>query len=347
MLTKTTINPERRQDIKNIVLSALKRVSDATLPVNIKAICKSYPNIRLIPYSVQMKRRDLSYNEVIAYCGSSDSCADYYADHDKYIIYYNDVDKINIVNSNRYRWNIAHELGHVLLGHHRNYNKTRIFRSALSSQEYNYLEEEADYFAQFILVPHVVLYAFKIKKASQIRLQCQISGPAAIRRFRAYAEWTTNLSGKDSYDKDLFSYYNDFVYKKECRTCDARLIQKIGKFCPICGEKTLQWGDGKMIYPKSDTYEKGKLKICPICQNEETQIEGDFCHICGINLVNRCVNYDCSNTEVLLANARYCPICGGQSSFFNHNILKKWNYNENNTPFLQIPDGIDEELPFN
>ena len=77
-----------------------------------------------------------------------------------YIIYYNDIDSHNIINSNRYCWNIAHELGHILLEHHKTNEKTRIFRSSLSNQEYDYFEAEADYFAQLILVPHVVLYAF-------------------------------------------------------------------------------------------------------------------------------------------------------------------------------------------
>ncbi len=33
------------------------------------------------------------------------------------VFYYNDIEP-NIVNSNRVRWNLAHELGHIILGHH-------------------------------------------------------------------------------------------------------------------------------------------------------------------------------------------------------------------------------------
>lgn len=348
-MTKTTINPDRRREIKEVVLSSLKRIPDAALPVNIKEICKSYSNIRLIPFSVHMKRRNLSYEDVKAYCGTSGSCADYYADFDKYIIYYNDVDKTSIVDSNRYRWNIAHELGHILLDHHKKYNKTRIFRLTLSDQEYNYLEEEADYFAQLILVPYVVLYAFKVRNATQIKQQCKISGPAATRRFYAYNEWMSNPKGNDQYDRELLLYYYNFIYKKECRSCGAHLIQAKGRYCPICGKNTLQWGDGKMIYSKFASHENGKLKVCPICQNEETLIEGDFCQICGNGLVNYCINDGCSNAEILPANARYCPVCGYQSSFFQNNILQQWNYKKSNSDdgFMHIPDGIDEELPFN
>ena len=162
-MTRMLISPNRRKEIKYTVLLALQRIPNLSLPLKIKALCKSYPNIRLIPFSTHMKRQNLTYKEMLEYCGTSDSCADYYAKADKYIIYYNDIDKHNLIDSNRYRWNIAHELGHVLLNHHKTNNGTRIFRSSLTNAEYNYLEYEADYFAQLILVPHVVLYAFKIQ----------------------------------------------------------------------------------------------------------------------------------------------------------------------------------------
>lgn len=134
-----------------------------------------------------------------------------------YIIYYNDIDSHNIINSNRYCWNIAHELGHILLEHHKTNEKTRIFRSSLSNQEYDYFEAEADYFAQLILVPHVVLYAFKIKNSSQLKSLCRISAPAANRRFYAYQQWIKNINGNDEYDKPLFHLYYNFTINEQVR----------------------------------------------------------------------------------------------------------------------------------
>lgn len=170
----------------------------------------------------------MTYKEMIDFCGTSDSCADYYADFDKYIIYYNDIDFANVVNSNRYRWNIAHELGHILLDHHKSTDKTRIYRCSLSDKEYDYFEAEADYFAQLILVPHVVLYAFKIQNAGQIKRLCKISNPAAGRRFHAYNNWIKNINRNDPYDKPLFHLYYNYIYKKSCTTCKAHLIQAKG-----------------------------------------------------------------------------------------------------------------------
>ena len=103
----------------------------------------------------------------------------------------------------------------------------------------------------------------------------------------------------------------------------------------------MEWGDGNhMKYPMLNTNSEGKLLICPICSNEETNVEGDYCQICGTELRNSCPLFNCQQ-NYLPSNARYCPICGSKSSFYENNILKEWNYNTN----LVLPFG-DEELPF-
>lgn len=354
-MIQININPGRRQEIKKIVYETLCNYSVPFIPLKIKSLVRSFSNIRLIPYSKQMKRMNLSYSQMIRFANTMDACTDYYVDNDLYIIYYNDIEK-SITLSNRYRWNIAHELGHIMLKHQKTHIKTRIFRNELSNSEYNEVEAEADYFAQLILVPHVVLYAFKISSELQLKEFCQISGPAAFHRFQDYKQWAKQINGTDNYDKPLFYYYYNFIYKKHCQTCDSYVIQKSGKYCPICGQKTLKWGDGDIMkYPLLETYENGKLKECPNCHNEETSIDGEFCQICGKSLINTCTNSDCGFSP-LPSNARYCPLCGCHSSFYKSKLLKDWNYKEppslNFEDMLKtipdaIEDEIDEELPFN
>ena len=352
ILITITISPHRRQVIKNIVLSALRYLQNASLPVKIKSICKAYPNIRLVSFSTQMKRRNITYRDMIEFCGTSDSCADYYANSDKYIIYYNDIELTRIVNSNRYRWNIAHELGHILLGHHKCSHKTRIYRCSLSDEEYNYLEAEADYFAQLILVPHVVLYAFRIQNERQLKALCKISNPAATRRFRAYKEWLKNINGDDPYDKPLFQYYYKYIFKKQCRTCGAHIIQAKGMYCPICGNKTLQWGDGKMQYKiRYKLDENSRLHQCSVCENERISNDAVYCQICGTPVQNKCIN--CG--RLADADARYCIYCASETTF-NARLLPNWeveseeitleeNADYVGNAFLNLPD--DDGLPFN
>lgn len=338
------MNRNRRNQIKKIVLSALYETSKNELPVGIKKIVRSYKNVRLVPYSKHMRRQSLTYQEMIEFAESNDACTDYYASSDFYIVYYNDNDR-NIVDSNRYRWNIAHELGHILLRHHVDYKKTRIFRSSLTDAEYDHLEEEADYFTQLILVPHVALLGLGVINKIQLRYICKISRPAAHKRFIAYQFWKTHINKNDFYDEELFHLYYNFIYKKICKNCGAFIIQRYGKYCPICGTKDLQWGDGEMIYEKLETNEYRKLIECPTCKNEETYLEGEFCQICRTPLINKCDNENCE--EPLETNARYCPKCGCESIFFRKGILKAWDYQKpNGNSFLHIPDGLEEELPF-
>lgn len=350
-MTQTNIITERRNEIKKAVYKTLLHYGKYHIPIKIKDLVRSFPEIRLISYSKHMKSMNIGYDDVLKFTGTKDACTDYYAAKDLYIIYYNDIDG-NITKSNRYRWNIAHELGHVMLGHHKNHKKTWIFRSELSTFEYNELEEEADYFASLILVPHAVLLGFQIKNANYIKVMCKISEPAAKRRYYEFVEWKSHVDANDEYDKRVFYLYFNFIYKRKCKNCGAGIIQRYGKYCPICGSKnTLEWGDGDtMKYPLLKTNENGKLTECPTCHNEETDIKGAFCQICGKNLVNSCSEPGCNNyDEILPSNARHCPLCGSNSTFLNSGILKEWNYNnyQSSSGFIDIPDGIDEELPFN
>ena len=342
------ISNNRRSEIKTLVLSVLNKYGEPCVPVKIGNIIRNIPNIKLITYRSQIKKFNITYEEMIVDAETRDSYVVWDSTRNRYCIYYNDLD-YTIVNSNRVRWNLAHELGHIVLEHHKLCKHHKLFRDGLSSSIYNYLEEEANYFAQLILVPHVVLFAFKVSTVMQLKNLCRISNNAAEHRFRAYLDWKKNMQENVTYDKSLFRFYYNFIYKKHCKTCGASMIQRCGKYCPICGTKTIQWGDGNMKYTKLDTYETGKLKECPICHNEETNIEGQYCQICGVQLVNYCSNDNCSHCEVLPSNARYCPVCGASSTFYTFNILKSWNYRNDAQTLLpdDIPFGPDEELPFN
>lgn len=342
------ISNNRRKEIKNIVCSALLHSKQASVPVKIGAIIRSYENIKLITYSSQVKKRKITYDELVISAETQDSYVIYSRSKNRYCIYYNDLES-SIIRSNRVRWNLAHELGHVLLKHHElclseklSRNDNDIFPKNIDDATYRTAELEANYFAQLILVPHVVLLSFQVQTEKQLKDVCKISSKAATQRYREFIKWKSHVNSQDEYDNRMFKFYYNFIFKKHCKNCDAGIIQRYGKFCPICGNKnTLEWGDGsQMKYTLLETNENGKLKICPRCNNEETNIEGDFCQICGLNLINKCLNSDCTNNNILPSNARYCPICGNKSSLFTDEVLLEWNYKE---PFVLY----DEDLPFN
>lgn len=301
----------------------------------------------LMKYSELMEEYNCSLDKVCTCLRSADGKT--ILENQYYSIAYND-----FKSNTRIRFTLMHELGHIYLNHLIDFEKTEMLRagkitSTLSIQEYKVLENEANAFARNVLSPVPMFLTLKDKSINNVSLAFGISPSAAETRIDFINTDAEIIRGLNLTQRIMLVYHR-FMNKRKCTTCNTQFFHKY-LYCPICGSKnTLEWGDGdKMKYPLLETYENGKLKECPNCKNEETDIEGNFCQICGENLVNRCINDECGNSEILPSNARYCPYCGNRSSFFHNNLLKAWNYNETNSSnlFMNIPDGFDEELPFN
>jgi len=107
-----------------------------------------------------------------------------------------------------------------------------------------------------------------------------------------------------------------------------------------------------MVYKSIRTTSKGKALVCPHCDNEELD-GGDFCKVCGSEVVNRCADM-CDDSDgrvisrncqsILTGNARYCPHCGNESAFYQKGWLLDWRsenlrkalQNINSAPALDI-----------
>ena len=106
-----------------------------------------------------------------------------------------------------------------------------------------------------------------------------------------------------------------------------------------------------MIYKNEiETDENKKVKRCPRCDNEEI-LDGDYCQICGLELYNRCINYEEDNYrnfiqgcgEFCFSNARYCPRCGAKTTFYQLGILSDYTVEKSAQDFV-VSDTSD--LPF-
>jgi len=143
-------------------------------------------------------------------------------------------------------------------------------------------------------------------------------------------------------------FYNRFNFKinylkhiKRCSICDNYFSIKNSCYCPICGSSdkfhVLRGENNNMIYESVEQDENKKAIQCPKCGNEQIVINGDFCKICGTYLLNECAitdRYDngygyvtppCELGKKLDGNARYCPYCGNQTTYFQNGILKEYN----------------------
>lgn len=166
----------------------------------------------------------------------------------------------------------------------------------------------------------------------------------------------TLISKTKAISLGLDKYKIKQLYCKKCLS----VVDDDYSYCPICGndltnnsffKQKKRKGAGFMIYKKDiETDENNKVIKCPRCDNEEI-LDGNYCQICGLELHNRCNNYeedDYGNFvqgcgEICNSNARYCHKCGSKTSFYQLGFLSDYTTEKNNKDFV-INDSDD--LPF-
>lgn len=353
------MNEHDRRRIKSAVVSVLDHYSKPLkLPVPIKSVVKSFNNIRLVPFSQMMSDLNKTYEEIRSYAGTDDAVTDYNSADDRYLILYNDIDPIRL-KSNRHRWNIAHELGHVALGHHKEYSQTKLFRNSLDNEIYKKLEDEANLFAAYMLAPHIVLNIVCDFDTTTIGQVCGISGKASEFRTECYKLWRRRRRF-EPYDAKILSLYADFAEANQiprrsvrqwldkhriCTVCKCNIHNRRQGFCVTCGSqysRKYETRNSLMVYEGIPLSNTGVAIRCPACDNEQTAF-GTFCIICGKSLVNMCSGEPYQRTSdceyPLPGNARYCPHCGSETTFFRNRFIKSWNGQGE-------PLSLEELLPF-
>lgn len=138
-------------------------------------------------------------------------------------IYYNDS-----MPRTRVRFSLAHELGHIVLGHG------------------DYLvpenEAEANYFASCILAPRMAIHYAKCKNENDVAKIFLLSSEAARYAFTDYRRWHRRIAiyKMSSFDKAMYAlFYNEdtngFVYnKKKCAYCESPIYNSHDIACSSC-----------------------------------------------------------------------------------------------------------------
>lgn len=323
--------------IKNTVNSLFINLKIVSYPIDILAIFKKIKNCRVVPYSKHMEKYNLNEEEVFEYFGSDEGCTIYDAKKERYLVFYNDLSVYYKIPARR-RWTLAHELGHILLNHLTMTNKAKIFRNNLTDEDYGWIEAEANRFASLLLANPIILYKLNIKSATDLIKICKLSLEAAQYRFNDYLKWVKN-NHSNRYDLMIVGQFHDFIYRKHCLKCGHDFVSENAKYCPICGNKKLLWGDGNMKYDGFELDENGRALTCPNCENIQMEIDGVYCKICGTYLINKCTNEngiweendygDMVQTKqkcglTASGNARYCEYCGEPTTFYKQGLLKDW-----------------------
>jgi len=122
-----------------------------TLPFDIHKALKSH-GYALRTYSHLAEKSKVSLDEISETFGSKDGISQYHSQRDKHAICYNDT----IKPRGRIQWTLAHELGHITLGHLRDFPETGTEPPALKRSTYRILEAESNVFARELLAPSTV-----------------------------------------------------------------------------------------------------------------------------------------------------------------------------------------------
>lgn len=108
----------------------------------------------------------------------------------------------------RIRFTIAHELGHILLGHVGKYSLV----NREPSPNDNPIEREANVFASRLLAPACVLYGCGIKTADEISALCDISPQAAEYRMKRLAElYRRNMFMTSPLERQVYEQFSHFI----------------------------------------------------------------------------------------------------------------------------------------
>lgn len=353
--------------LKNTAYDFLDSYSNGRLPIDLLHIINQLDNLHLMKYSKFAKNQNLDLEEVCELLQSEDGALWYQTSTDTYILLYNDT----ITNKERIRFTIAHELGHYALKHNELTDKTILSRYSLSDQEYSTFETEANFFAKHLLVPFPVLgnYILFFQQMDEIFIQnvFNVSYSVASNVIKNLKSMQSFGLVKDGHivEKKFTNYISTTQSTRICKSCHSK-INRYSRYCHICSMKQYKGLTTLEAYLENRELERERMKYfkyeldqsgyptrCPQCDNEEDS-HGTYCEICGIHKQNICVgdydnNYDSLGDQlhiknildngckkILAGNSRYCPDCGGKSSYFFQGLLKNWKLEkqeENELPF--------------
>jgi len=199
----------RSRKVEKCVIDFYKAlpVSLRRFAFDVKKAISTLKNCTVHSYQEFAQRHNLSVDEVVAYCESPMGCT--HKERGNYIIMFNDSPHIA---KERKFFTLAHELGHILLGHLVILENYKIFNSSHPNEHF---ERDANYFAASVFSPMPILSRLKPKSALAIREVFGLSFQSSEILFSAYIEYDKyhNIAWHNEILK-LFDSDSDFNLKR-------------------------------------------------------------------------------------------------------------------------------------
>jgi len=183
----------------NAARSVLIEHNARKLPIDILKIIKNTPNVSYVKAVELCDKKNINIDEFIIECmdGSVDGIVKYDGDK-KYLIIY---DTGYTFSPERDLFTLAHEFGHIKLGHFQVLQSKKISRSGNNANDplYSMMEKEANCFASNLLAPSIVLQNMHATNTNEIMDLCRLSHRAAsikqskISNYRYKATYKNNV----------------------------------------------------------------------------------------------------------------------------------------------------------
>lgn len=204
------------------------------LPIKTSSLCKSI-GINLYSYSTGIKLITLYnlHNHTQGNDGFSTVI------NNSYVIFYNEKTSIS-----RLRFTIAHELGHIVLGHLKTNNLACRNHVSLNNigdiETANSLESAANIFARDLLMPATVLSAFNIRTSGEIMNLCDVSYQSAvIRAKRMEILYKRDMFNKHPLEKRVRKQFASFIANKEMKMMENTAYKNDEKYEILDGKIVL------------------------------------------------------------------------------------------------------------
>ncbi|MGP1411636.1 MAG: ImmA/IrrE family metallo-endopeptidase [Peptoanaerobacter stomatis] len=155
-------------------------------------------NLKIIRFSKLAQLHNTTVSDICNCLNSTDATISYNTTKNKWFIFYNDTD-MSFIRSNRYRFSIAHEIGHLFLGHLNNPD-TNVLSQGLTDTQYKIFETQADKFAAKLLCPFISFKLYNITSPKDIEYVYKLSSASADIMYQNYQKWLFNRNIKNIHD---------------------------------------------------------------------------------------------------------------------------------------------------
>lgn len=315
-----------------------------TFPFPIYQFLKSQDDVILMSYEEASKISGFNKSDIITRGTKSEEGSTLVRGNKFFILYNGDTRELT---PQRIRYTLAHELGHIMLGHF-NDDTSMLSRKGFSELEYKHLEAEANAFASELLSPNELIppewdkdrisLIFDISDESSKIVAKRISKNRWLYKNGAYfqnpsqfgfLQSSFHLNKLPKLPKGFVIDYIEYAYCQNCRSITPMYRHHPMKFCPVCGRRQTKVVISSKYFVFHETEERnvidyksvelddsGHAKECPECHN--TMVGNKpFCEICGTYLINRCSGY--TQDELNRSFPEYTP--SGNDFTTNENLV--------------------------